>query len=69
MANTFKIMLRDPVSGRTAEWRSADHKRAVAQARLEHGRGGHVTVVNEHTGNVVLWLGENLAPPADQPQI
>ena len=64
MASTFKIMLYDPVSGLNTEWRSVNYKTAVAQARAEHARGGHVTVVNERTGKVIIWLGQNLSERA-----
>lgn len=59
----FRILLRDPIACIDYERKTSGHSQAVRMARVANRGGMLTTVVNEKTGNVVLFLGDDLTNP------
>lgn len=59
----FRILIRDPIASLDYTRKTSGHSQAVRMARVANRGGMLTTVVNEKTGNVVLFLGEDLTNP------
>jgi hypothetical protein len=59
----FRILIRDPIACLDYERKASGHSQAVRMARVANRGGMLTTVLNETTGNVVIFLGEDLTSP------
>ncbi len=57
----YRILIRDPIACLDYERSTRGHSQAVRLARTASEGGMRATVINSDNGNVVIWLGENLA--------